>query len=529
MKKFIQTYPVEILFSSLFLGLAVFLNLQFLEGANINHIIAGHDEYLTVREVYSIINPLSWKHCMLAIISGDILYYGRVMFYTDALFAYIPYKIWGIGGMVYAIRIIHSIWILITFLILNNLFIKTNWNKFLFLLGSAGVFYSIYFVQMPKPEPLQFLFIALFLRGMIKNNYAFGKYYLWLGLALATKINVLLILPFMFLLPLFIKDSSGIKTKLQSGIKALIWFLVGFLIGIPCLLLSPIRPIYLKAYIHETIFGTNRSYDNPNLTFIEWLESGFGGNYLGSHFLAYVFLFLAFILAIYTLQKYLKTKDKQVLPVFIISSAGLILMLSVMILTKRLWPHYLWTGFVLTWLSFNIFTELNINGNLKKFSLGVLSLFFAVSAFAFYGKELPKIISRDKTNEMLIIKKESAQLYQYLESNFKDKVIGIDGSVFYPYRHFIHSGPYHPFAIERPRTASTIIKLYSDQPALIWECEVVVFKDRYPPLLKSSPTTLKPEDVIKLNSIFETQTKSNFILHRKIGKYWIYKRINEIK
>jgi hypothetical protein len=94
MKKFIQSHPIEILFSILFVTVAVLLNLQFLNGANINQAIAGHDEYLTVREVYSIVNPLSVKHFILAIISGDILYYGRVMFYTDALLAYIPFKIW---------------------------------------------------------------------------------------------------------------------------------------------------------------------------------------------------------------------------------------------------------------------------------------------------------------------------------------------------------------------------------------------------------------------------------------------------
>ena len=110
-----------------------------MEGANINQSIAGHDEYLTVREVYSIINPLSWKHFILAIIGGDIMFYGRVMFYTDALFAYLPFKLFGLDGMVYAIRMTHSLWILISFLILNNLFIKTKWNQFLFLFAHLSL------------------------------------------------------------------------------------------------------------------------------------------------------------------------------------------------------------------------------------------------------------------------------------------------------------------------------------------------------------------------------------------------------
>jgi hypothetical protein len=524
MKKFIQSHPIEILFSILFLTLAAILNLQFLDGANINQSIAGHDEYLTVREVYSILNPLSWKHFILAIIGGDIMYYGRVMFYTDALFAYVPFKIWGLDGMVYAIRMTHSLWILISFLILNNLFIKTKLNQFLFLFGSAGVMYSIYFIQMPKPEPLQLFFIAMFLRGMFKNNYIFDRYYFWLGLALAIKINVLLLLPLLFLLPLFIHKSLGFKENLQKGFKALIWFFVGFFVGIPCLLLTPIQPVYLKTYLHETVFGTTKSYDDSSLGFIKWLESGLGGNYLGSHFLAYVFVFLAFALTIYTAFNYLKNKDKKDLQIVVISAMGLILMLSVMVLTKRLWPHYLWTGFVLIWLSFNIFSELSINGIYKKISIGLLIVFFGFSALSFYTKILPTIFNRYNSKEMLITRLESAQLYQYLESSFQGKEIGIDGSVFYPYRHFIHSSPYHPFASERPKTASTIIKLFSDQPELIWTCEVVVFKDSYPPLLNSSKNSLNTAKVKELNSAFEIQTKTNFVLDTIIGKNFIYRK-----
>ena len=125
---------------------------------------------------------------------------------------------------------------------------------------------------------------------------------------------------------------------------------------------------------------------------------------------------------------------------------------------------------------------------------------------------------------MLKIKTESAQLYKYLESKYKNIEIGIDGSVFYPYRHFIHSSPYHPFASESPRTASTIIKLYADQPELIWTSQVVVFKDSYPPLLNSSESLYNSAKVKELNSAFENQTKTNFVLDTTIGNNFVYRR-----
>jgi hypothetical protein len=73
----------------------------------------------------------------------------------------------------------------------------------------------------------------------------------------------------------------------------LLWFFVGFFIGIPCLLLTPIQPVFLQTYLHETVFGTTKSYDDSSLGFIKWLESGLGGHYLGSHFLAYVFVLIS--------------------------------------------------------------------------------------------------------------------------------------------------------------------------------------------------------------------------------------------
>ena len=126
---------------------------------------------------------------------------------------------------------------------------------------------------------------------------------------------------------------------------------------------------------------------------------------------------------------------------------------------------------------------------------------------------------------MLITRAESTQLYQHLESNFGDKVIGIDGSILYPFRHSIHTSPYHPFASERPKTSNFVLKSYLDKPELIWECEIVVFKGGYPPLLNSFNNTLNADDLNKLNSIFEMQTKNNFVLDTTIGKNRIYKKI----
>lgn len=134
MKLFLFKYTPDIIFTAVFIFLSVVLNLQFLEGSNINHTIAGHDEYIAVKEVFSIIHPVSFKHFIMAVISGDALYYGRIMFYLDAVFAYLPFKIWGITGMVFAIRMAHACFLLAALLLLSHTFLKSTLQKILFLL-----------------------------------------------------------------------------------------------------------------------------------------------------------------------------------------------------------------------------------------------------------------------------------------------------------------------------------------------------------------------------------------------------------
>jgi hypothetical protein len=521
MKKFIQSHPIEILFSILFLTLAAILNLQFLDGANINQSITGHDEYLTVQEVYSILSPLSWKHFILAIIGGDIMYYGRVVFYTDALFAYIPYKIWGLEGMVYAIRMTHSIWILVGLLILNTTFLKEKLYKFFFLFGSFGLYYTLYFIQMPKPEPLQLVFLALFLRGFIKREYQFGLSFIWLGLAFATKVNVLVVLPLLFAIPIVQNLKKVLKPLMKQIAKGLAWFLTGFFVGIPCLLLSPIMPIYLKTYLSKTIFGSEKSYDDASLTAIDWIRSGLGGSYLGNNWLGFVFLFV--ILGLFTLLILRYVQVKKINSNLLLIGIGLVFTLFIAFITKRLWPHYLWTAYIFLWLGLLIFAHSEIKKVLKMGAFGFILLFFSTSAFSFYSTTLPNyIITESKTQKEINISKG---LYAYIESEYKNKKIGLDGTVWYPYKYFVAAKPYHPFSSQRPKICNTCITWHPDQPMEIWENEIVVFNQRFPPYyLTEEETNNTPVNWEEILKEFNIQTQTYFQLDTVIGSNRVYKR-----
>lgn len=521
MKKFIQTHPIEILFSILFLTIAAILNLQFLEGANINRAITGHDEYLTVREVYSILNPLSWKHFILAIIGGDILYYGRVVFYTDALLAFIPFKIWGLEGMVYAIRMTHSLWLLLGLLILNATFLKNKLYKFLFLFGSFGLYYTLYFIQMPKPEPLQLVFLALFVRAFVKREYQFGLHFIWLGLAFAAKVNALVILPFMFLIPLVQYWNRGIKSNILQGLKAFVAFFTGFFIGMPCLLLSPIQPVYLQTYLKRTFFGAEKSYDEASLTAIDWIKSGLGGSYFGNSWGGFVIVILILAILVFLGLKFLQTK-KMSIPLLLLGM-GMVLMGFIFVMTKRLWPHYLWTGYILVWLGLLVFLSTQTLQLIKGGILALTVVFFSTSAYAFYSSGLPSYLNHETNASDEIV--ASQKLYRYLESTYKGKSIGLDGTVWYPYRHFVLSKPYHPFASERPLICETCITWYLDQPMEIWKEDIVIFKKRHPQdYRKSLKSNYTPANWEEIEATFNKETKTNFQLDTIIGNNWVYKR-----
>ena len=182
--------PAEAGIFFIFLFLASALNLQYVSGGNVHTAIAGHDEYLTVREVYSILHPLSLKHFVMAIISGDVLYYGRIVFYSDALFAFLPEKIAGIAGMVFAIRMTHFLFLISGIWILASSFVGNAKIRVILLVSAMLCYFSFYFTMMPKPEPFQLFFLALFMRAFVKNNYSFGWYFLFAGIAYGIKFNL---------------------------------------------------------------------------------------------------------------------------------------------------------------------------------------------------------------------------------------------------------------------------------------------------------------------------------------------------
>lgn len=439
MIKRIQEYRAELLAFIAFVVYAGILNLQFLEGSNINYTFSGHDEYLTVREVYSILNPASFKHFALALSAGDVMFYGRAMFYTDALVAWLPYKIWGLEGMVYAIRMAHVLYLVLGVILLGRTFLSKAFSRLLFYLVVLTWYYTAYFVMIPKPEPLQLLVLAIFLFYAQRAKWQYGKHFIWLGIAYGLKFNVLMILPLCFAAPFF----TG-TFKLKEAIISGLMLLAGIVMAVPSLILSPLRPIYIQTYLRST-FGNTSHYDDTGVSFADWLNKGLF-HWYGGHSISGAIIFLAF-LALVAWFAYRLLLKKELNAVVVMLAIGFCFLMPVMLLTKRLWPHYLWTGSVFMILGLIMFSEKEWQfKGMKNMSRIILAPLLLIVFFSLTKTSPLFSLELNAASEL----EKGKSVHSYIRSkNPKAKILQ-EISIYYPFSDFVVAGRYHPFKEPSP-------------------------------------------------------------------------------
>jgi hypothetical protein len=325
----------------------------------------------------------------------------------------------------------------------------------------------------------------------------------------------------MFLIPIIHYWNKGIKKNIRQSIKGFVSFFTGFFIGMPCLLLSPIQPVYFQTYLKRTFFGAEKSYDDASLTVFDWIRAGLGGSYFGNNWSGFVMIILILVILAFLGLKFLQTK-KMNIPLLLLG-IGMVFMGFIFVMTKRLWPHYLWTGYIFVWLGLLVFLSTQTLQLIKGGILALIVVFFSTSAFAFYTSGLPSYLNHETKASKEIM--ASQKLYRYLESTYKGKSIGLDGTVWYPYRHFVLSKPYHPFASKRSVICETCITWYLDQPMEIWKEDVVVFNFRHPQNFRNSKkNNYTPPKWEEIEEKFHKETEMNFQLDTIIGNNWVYKR-----
>ena len=214
-----------------FLYLAVLANLDLSQGRYV--ISYSIDELLIFEPVKEILHSENPLRFVGNVISGGYAGYGNVVYNTSALISAIPEYLYGESGQIFATRMTQAVFLLAAFIILVFTFLD-SW-----LLRGLGLWVLITFPHtpfhstLPKPEPLQLFFLAIFLSLAANYSFRFGYHWLFLGLACGTKAPALATLPFFTLLGLIqqTKNSQWINVWWLKSWKPIIrlgilWFVI---------------------------------------------------------------------------------------------------------------------------------------------------------------------------------------------------------------------------------------------------------------------------------------------------------------
>lgn len=191
---------------------ALVVALYFTIKANSDLLQGGYalfmDEHLTFDGVRKILHPDSFPMFIDQVIDGKDHRYGRILWNVSSLISAIPERVWGESGQIFATRMTQSIIQLSAFIILAFTFLRSWILRGLALWALVTLPHTPYYATMPKPEPLQLLFLTIFLALASKHSFRFGYYWLFLGLAFGTKISVLTAFPLLILLGLLQQFSN---------------------------------------------------------------------------------------------------------------------------------------------------------------------------------------------------------------------------------------------------------------------------------------------------------------------------------
>jgi len=205
-------------------------------------------------------------------------------------------------------------------------------------------------------------------------------------------------------------------------------------------------------------------------------------------------------------------------------SSGLILCFFIFIFSKRLWPHYLWTGYILC-ISGMILVIQNTNfkKNFNLISKLLLMVFITLSSVLFL-KLLPNYLFAESSREMQKEIKDAEEMYNYLSSQIEPAKIGTDGSVYFPFKYFLKSNPFHPFSSKIKLNEPLIISWHLDKLEEIWDDkDWVVFRKYHPTIINQidvSPNVDKSL-IIKL---YNQKIDKEFKRDTAFGNNVVYKK-----
>jgi hypothetical protein len=345
------------------------------------------DERISFEGVKKILHPYNVYGFSNQFFDGQNHFYGRIFWNSAAIFSYLPEKLYMNTGQIIATRLLQYVFILMSYFIIAFGLIRWWLLRILTLLVFFSIPFASYFFTMPKPEPLQLLFISTFIFYFVKKKAAFSNYWIFLGLAFGVKISTLPLIPFFFTISYFFNYKLiTFKNIINSMMKISFPFLIGLSISVPILILpsaliilginvfkhfyykQSFRKIYLiilsmiyllfliiynfevvDIWISSTLLNTAHGSDDSHINFIHWFNY-FTKEWLSGNIFMNYLLIISCILLIFKSIHTIKTnkyfKDINFLAICILFS-GIILNLLVFLFVKRLWGHYLYIGILI--------------------------------------------------------------------------------------------------------------------------------------------------------------------------------------
>ena len=366
----------------LFLALAFWSNQDLSSG----RYMLFMDELITHDDVMRILLSGSLSDLIWNIVAFDQRY-GRSMFLLTSLIALPPWLLGGEQAFIIATRMAQALFLGAAYLVLSFLLIRSNILRVIAMLTLIALPSTAYYATMPKPEPLQLLWLSVFLWLFVGKQRVTGWSWLFLGLAFGAKISVIVLIP-MFATLAWLAAEGDLLAKTRALIVASFpWFLLGWLVSVPIILTGPSG---IESYLNWTFHNTGHGADSAAVTIASWIEhlihgwisfsppatALFFASLLALTLTAAVPLTGPALCALTDRRSCLSSLRRVVLDEraagLIVFTCGLLWALTIMIGVKRVWDFYLHIPLALMIIGGLMSAERLLGGNALARSLALV-------------------------------------------------------------------------------------------------------------------------------------------------------------
>ncbi len=382
---------IIILTYTLLIGIA---NSDLIDGRFSLHI----DEQVLFDGVHRILNPDSKTQFLYLLFDGGDHRYGRLFWNINAIICYLPENIYGATGQIYFARMSSAFFLITSYIIFTITFLKSWLFRLVGIITLLAMPYTLYYMSMPKPEPLQLFTLSLFFYFFKKTNRDLNScYWIFLGLAIGAKISTLPFAICIFLF-VFLGNYKGFEFSInfKSISKPAFFTFLGLVISIPMLIKNFISSIIFytiiikilekgkiitanikfliivfviimnfiftyaayyffdfntifKYWIDSLSYNIKTSFDNININYISWIKYFF--DYWLSSPLVYDLIFLCSILAVSIAYFYNALSSIRLSRIILSNKtlmilSGLISLNLIFLKVDRLWGFYILPGFL---------------------------------------------------------------------------------------------------------------------------------------------------------------------------------------